>query len=195
MGTVELCTTTAREPLVINQAIHIAEGNFTSVTIGCEGQSSSDSVEPGCAINKEMSGGFVVGDLTNGANIEFVFENIIVTEQIFAPQADVSFINAGVTDSLLSITNCKFENFASSNVSVIDILQDGATHLQVDHTLFMSNDSGTIKISSLASDGVDDPIEGTFTIMNSIFTSNAGQFAVFGDFSTRVGTCNLQICA
>ena len=176
MGTVELCTTTASSPLVINQAVHIAGGSFTSVTIGCEGQSSSDSVEPGCAINKEMSGGFVVGDrIGDGANIEFVFENIIVTEQVGARQAGVPFISAGVTDSPLLITNCKFENFRLSNSYIIDVLQNGTSHLQVDQTLFMNNDFGAIKIASLGSDGVDQRGE-TFTVMNSTFMRNTASF-------------------
>ena len=164
MGTVELCTTTATLPLVINQAIHIAEGNFTSVTIGCEGQSSSDSVEPGCAINKEMSGGFVVGDRTNGASIGFVFENIVVAEESGASQEDVAFISAGLTDSLLSITNCKFENFALSNAYVVDILQSGTTHLQVDQTLFSNNTFGAINFASLSGGGA-----GSISIMHSHF--------------------------
>ena len=164
MGTVELCTTTATTPLVINQPIHIAGDNFTSVTIGCEGQSSSDSVEPGCAINKEMSGGFVVGDRTNGATIGFVFENIIVTEESGASQDDVAFLSAGLTDSPLSIDNCKFENFTSSDAYVIDILQSGTTHLQVDQTLFLNNDFGAINFASLSGGGA-----GSISIMHSHF--------------------------
>ena len=164
MGTVELCTTTATSQLVINQAIHIAGGNFTSVTIGCEGQSSSDSVDPGCAINKEMDGGFVVGDRSSGASIGFVFENIVVTEDSNASQADVAFISAGVIDSPLSITNCKFENFTSSDAYVIDILQSGTTHLQVDQTMFLNNDFGAINFASLSGGGA-----GSISIMHSHF--------------------------
>ena len=170
IGTVVLCATTARESLVINQPIHITGGNFVSVTIGCEGQTSSDSVEPGCAINKTLNGGFVVGNrpafpMPPSQKIDFVFENIIVTETGIG-QVAVSFIFAGLEDSLLSITNCKFENF--SLTYIIDLIQGGSTRLQIDQTLFMNNDEGAIKLGSRVG-----ARSNTFTVMDSTFIDNS----------------------
>ena len=146
-GRADLCTSTGSEPLLLNEQIDLVNGNFTDVTIGCLGQSSSTS--PVCAISVD-SGFFQVQEVT------FQFENIIVSEEMTAMTRN-PFLNTTVMSEAITVSNCEFLNFVRSVATgfgtgafVISVANMANTLITIHNSTFENIDGSALEILSTA---------------------------------------------
>ena len=164
-GIIQLCTTTLLDPLILAQNVTLSGDDFNSVTIGCEGQNSMSVGSPACGISRSSSTGFFeIGNISGGSGsvLSFQFENIVVNATV-AP--DIPFIEARISNSMLSIINSEFTSQQGTR-ALVDVAVGGNTMLDIARSTFSSGD---LQVDNLASEG---STGGSITIDKSTFTGN-----------------------
>ena len=150
---------------MLDQQVMLSGDDYTSVTIGCEGQDTMSVESPACGIlRSSIAGVFAIGDISgsSGSKISFMFENIVVNATV---GPDNPFIQARISDSMLSIINSELTSIQGST-ALVDIQVGGNTVLNITRSIFDGGDLGVDNLAAFSSTG------GSITIDGSTFTGN-----------------------
>ena len=170
IGVIQLCRTTLAEPLRLDRTVILSGDDYTSVTIGCEGQNSMSLESPACGITRSsFIGFFEVFTLSGGtdSDFSFQFENLVVDASL---EPDIPYIEAQIPGTMLSIINCEFRRSNQGTRPVVDVLLVGNTILGITRSIFDGGDLQVGKLTTGSSTG------GSINIDSSIFTGNRDEY-------------------